>query len=226
MSIVYSNVPFFYSEALPDFKGAYGKLENIPLFDTYIWKDEETPQPTGEQKHLEEFEGIVEEAYCVISESESSKGFHKGDIVKQTIEAKTPLDLSRDKLEEPLLYTIGEEFFYAGKTGNLVKAELREKWGDNITFVAEGSGVMSQTVDYIVVTDDAGNRIDHFRKGERITVNLDLHALPTPKPEEKSSSSEYSGGSGDSGGSGYSGGSGHSGGGGSSGGGSSMNAGR
>lgn len=205
MSIVYSNVPFFYSEALPDFQASYGKLSEIPAFDTFIWKDEKTPQPSGEQKRLEEFAGMVDGAYCAIAAYSGSDGYHAGDIIEQSVPAGTKLDMSKERLEQPLLKVIGEEVLYGGKTGYRVEEELREKWGDGITIVREGSGVMSQPVDYVSVTDDDGNPLQYFRKGQAVMVNLDLHPTPTPEPVHESNSSGYSGGGG-----GYSGGGGSS----------------
>ena len=81
--------------------------------------------------------------------------------------------------------------------------ELIEKWGNSITIIREGSGVMSQQVDYVSVTDDDGNPLQYFRKGQAVMVNLDLRPTPTPKPEpvHESDSSGYAGG-----GEGYSGG--------------------
>lgn len=214
MNIVYSNVPFFYSEALPDFKGAYGTLSNIPAFDAYIWKDEKTPQPSGEQKRLEEFAGMVDGEYCAIAYSSGSNGYNVGDIIEQTVPAGTKLDMSKEKLEQPLLKVIGEEVLYGGKTGYSVEDELIEKWGNSITIIREGSGVMSQPVDYVSVTDDDGNPLQYFRKGQAVMVNLDLRPTPTPEPVDES---ESFGSGGSSGGGGY------SGGGGSSGSGPSMN---
>ena len=112
-----------------------------------------------------------------------------------------------------MIYAIGDEVLYSGKTGNQLAEELAYHWGDSVSVAAGGSGVMSQPILSVTVTDLNGTPIDYFRKGDAITVTLNLKATPTPVPPPQPPA--YSDGGGSSGG-GYSGGSG-SGGGGSSG---------
>lgn len=216
MVIHYSNIPFLYFESLPDFQKEYGTLAQVPMFDTYIWKDEKTMQASGEQKRLEEVYGMVDGEYCAIAANASAKGYHAGDIIEQTIPAGTKLDTSHVKLSEPMLKVIGEELLYNGKTGTRFQQELKEKWGENITIVAGSGGVMSQPVTGVTLTDADGEKLEYFRKGQAVTVTLSLQAVPAPQPqpvytqpsysysEPSYSESSYSGG-GSSGGGGYSG---------------------
>ena len=232
MTVVYSSMPFLFWESLPDFQKEYGRLEKIAPLDTYIWRDEKTMEASGEQKRLEEVYGMVDGEYCAIAASASAKGYHAGDIIEQTIPAGTKLDTSHVKLSEPMLKVVGEELLYSGRTGTRFQEELKEKWGDNITVVAGGSGVMSQPITGVTVTGEDGSKRDYFRKGEAVTVTLSLQATPAPQPVYTQPSYSYSYSEPTySGGGGYSGGDGLSAGrsfsdGGSSGGGRSSNAGR
>lgn len=209
MVIHYSNIPFLYFESLPDFQKEYGTLAQVPMFDTYIWKDEKTMQASGEQKRLEEVYGMVDGEYCAIAANASAKGYHAGDIIEQTIPAGTKLDTSHVKLSEPMLKVIGEELLYNGKTGTRFQQELTERWGENVTIVAGSGGVMSQPVTGVTLTDADGEKLDYFRKGQAVTVTLSLQAVPVPQPQPQPvytqpsysySEPSYSGGGGSSGG--------------------------
>lgn len=182
MRIVYSNIPFFYWEALPDFKQEHGALDAIPAQDTYIWKNETDREKTGQQKALKDVSGMINYDYCSITATQGIGGYNAGDIVNQTFPAGQELDASKTKLEEALLYVIGDEVLYDGKTGNQLQEELTAHFGDSVTVVAGGSGLMGQPVLGAYVTDGNGNPIDYFRKGETVTVELDLKATPVPTP--------------------------------------------
>ncbi len=182
MRIVYSNIPFFYWESLPSFKQEYGDLDSIPAQDTYVWKDENDREATGEQKSLKDISGMVNYDFCSVTASKGSGGYNIGDIVEQTIPAGGELDTSKTKLADALLYVIGDEVLYSGKNGNGLKQELIAHWGDNVSIVAGGSGLMAQPVLSVTVTDANGTPIDHFRKGDAVTVILDLKATPVPTP--------------------------------------------
>lgn len=199
MTVCYSNMPFFYSESLPDFKASYGTLSGIPAFDTYVWENEKTRKASGEQKRLEEMAGMVDGEYCTIAYSDGSDGYNAGDIIDQSVAPATELDTSKTKLDQPLLRVIGEQVLYGGRSGTRVEDEIWEKWGDSVVVVADGSGVMSQPVDYVSVTDENGNSIDYFRKGQKVIVSLDLRPTPTPEPTPVPSYSGHGGYSGDSG---------------------------
>ncbi len=183
MSIVYSNIPFFYWESLPDFKQAYGTLDRIPELDTYLWKNETEREPSGRKKALQEAGGMVNDAYCTIRSSESSKGSKKGDIINQAFPVGEELDTSRTKAEDGLVHVIGDEIFYSGKNGNQLKEELVSRWGESVNVVPGGSGTMTQPVLSVKITDEAGNSIDYFRKGQAVTVTLNLKAVPVPTPQ-------------------------------------------
>ena len=215
MSIVYSNIPFFYWESLPDFKQAYGALDSIPPQDTYVWRTETEREPAGQQKDLADVSGMINYDYCAVSLAKNTGGYNIGDIVSQTLSPGEELDTSKTKLDEPLIYAIGDEVLYSGKTGNQLAEELASHWGDSVSVAAGGSGIMSQPILSVTVTDVNGTPIDYFRKGDAITVTLNLKATPTPVPPPPqqpaySDGGGYSGG-GSSGG-GYSGGSGSGGG--------------
>lgn len=215
MSIVYSNIPFLYWESLPDFKQMYGALDSIPPQDTYVWKNETEREPSGQQKDLADVSGMINYDYCAVSLAKNTGGYNIGDIVSQTLSPGEELDTSKTKLDEPLIYAIGDEVLYSGKTGNQLAEELAYHWGDSVSVAAGGSGVMSQPILSVTVTDVNGTPIDYFRKGDAITVTLNLKATPTPVPPPPqqpaySDGGGYSGG-GSSGG-GYSGGSGSGGG--------------
>lgn len=182
MRIVYSNVPFFYWEALPDFKREYKTLENTPPQDTYIWKNENDREATKETRRLEEVAGMVDAAYCAIVSPDGSKGLRKGDILEQTQPAGEELDVSRVRPKGGLLRVIGEEFLYAGKTGNQFKKELTDSLGESVQVAAKGSGAMAQKILSVTVTDANGAEAKYFRKGDAVTVALKLDAAPTPEP--------------------------------------------
>lgn len=182
MRIVYSDIPFFYWETLPDLKQVYGTLDKIPAQETYILKNEDERESSGQKKRLEEAGGMVDKTYCAISASESSKGFHKGDIIEQTYPAGGELDTSRTRLDRALLCAIGEEVFYSGKSGERFKNELAERWGETVNVVAKGSGVMTQPVLSVTVTGADGTAVDYFKKGDAVTVTLDLASVSTPTP--------------------------------------------
>ncbi len=194
MRIVYSNIPFFYWKALPDFKAEYGTLEKTPAQDTYILKNESDREATGEKKRLEEAGGIVDLSYCAVASSQSAKGPHKGDILEQTRPAGEELDVSRAKPEGGLLHVIGEEFLYGGKTGNQLKKELEDSLGGSVQVTAKGSGVMTQPVSSVTVLDAQGKEINYFRKGEAVTVALNLEDVPAPEPESAQPAYSDSGG--------------------------------
>lgn len=195
MRIIYSNIPFFYWESLPDFQGAYGTLEGIPEQDTYIWKNETEREPSGQKKTLQDGRGMVDGEYCVIPSSESRKGHRKGDILHQTVPPGEELDTSRTKPEGGLLYVAGYEIFYSGKTGNQLKEELTSQWGENIHVEAGGSRAMDQPVLSVTITDENGTAVDYFRKGAGVTVVLNLRAAPTPVPQpDYSDAGGYTGG--------------------------------
>lgn len=182
MCIVYSNIPFFYWETLPDFKQEYTVLDKIPAQDTYIWKNETDRERTGQQKVLKDVSGMVNYDYCSITASQGTGCYNTGDIVNQTFPAGQELDTSKTKLEEALLYVIGDGVLYGGKTGNQVQKELTAHFGDSVHVVAAGSGLMGQPILGATVTNENGNSIDYFRKGEPVTVTLDLKATPVPTP--------------------------------------------
>ena len=195
MCIVYSNIPFFYWESLPDFKGAYGTLDGIPEQDTYIWKNETDRKPSGQKEALRDARGMTDSEYCVILSSESGKGYRQGDIIHQTIPPGEELDTSRTKLEHPLLYVAGHEIFYSGKSGNQLKKELISQWGESIHVEAGGSKAMDQPVLSVTITDGNGAAVDYFRKGDVVTVVLNLRAVPTPEPQpDYSDGGGYTGG--------------------------------
>ncbi len=183
MRIVYSNIPFFYWEALPDFKQEYAELDAIPAQDTYVWKNETVKETTGQQKSLKDVSGMINYDYCSITSARGAGGYNTGDIVNQTFPAGEELDASKTKLQEALLYVIGDEVLYSGKTGNQLQEELTAHFGENVTVKAAGSGLMGQRVLGAAVADGDGNPIDYFRKGEPVTVTLDLEATPVPQPE-------------------------------------------
>lgn len=197
ISIIYSNIPFFYWEALPDFKQAYGTLDQIPQLDTYVWKNETQREPSGQKKALKEVSGMVNDAYCTIRSSESSKGSRRGDIVNQAFPAGEELDTSRTKAEDGLLHVIGDEIFYSGKNGNQLKEELVSRWGESVNVVPGGSGAMTQPVLSVKITDETGNSIDYFRRGQAVTVTLNLKAVPAlaPQPPVYQEEGNYSEGS-------------------------------
>lgn len=184
MCIVYSNVPFFYWESLPDFKQAYGTLDQIPLQDTYIWKNESERELTDQKRSLGDISGIVDKSHCVIAASETSKGLHKGDILDQTFAAGKELDTSRTEMEDALLYVIGEEIFYSGKSGERLEKEVTERWGQAVNVVAGGSKVMTQPVLSVKVADEKGTPVEYFRKGDAVTVTLDLKPVSAPAPAQ------------------------------------------
>lgn len=183
MSITYSNIPFFYWQALPDFKRDYIAIDSIPMQETYVWKNETDRGLSGKQKSLEDVNGMVDDGYCAVSAAKNTGGYNIGDIVEQTVLPGEELDTSKTKLESALLHVIGDEVLYSGKTGNQLQEELTAHWGDSVTVVAGGSGIMSQPVLSVTVTDGNGTFAACFRKGEEVTVTLDLKATPTPTPQ-------------------------------------------
>lgn len=183
MSITYSNIPFFYWQALPDFKRDYIAIDSIPMQETYVWKNETDRGLSGKQKSLKDVNGMVDDSYCAVSAAKNTGGYNIGDIVEQTVMPGEELDTSKTKLESALLHVIGDEVLYSGKTGNQLQEELTAHWGDSVTVVAGGSGIMSQPVLSVTVTDGNGNFAACFRKGEEVTVTLDLKATPTPTPQ-------------------------------------------
>lgn len=190
MTILYSNMPFLYFESLPDFK-ASKRLENIPACDTYVWENEKTRKPSGEQKRLEQMVGMVDGEYCTIAYSDGSEGYNAGDIIEQSVAPETELDTSKTKLEQPLLKVVGEEILYAGKRGWDIETEIQEKWGDSVTVIEGGSGDASQPINYVTITNENGEQVDYFRKGENVTVTLNLRVKPTPIPTPPPVSNYY-----------------------------------
>ena len=183
MRITYSNIPFFYWKALPDFKQAFTALDSIPMQDTYVWENETDRELSGQQKSLADVNGMVDYGYCAVSASKNTGGYNIGDIVEQTVPPGEELDTSKTKLEDALLHVIGDEVLYSGKTGTQLQEELTAHWGDSVTVVAGGSGIMSQPVLSVTVTDGSGTPAACFRRGEAVTVTLDLKATPpTPQP--------------------------------------------
>lgn len=193
LRIVYSNIPFFYWESLPDFKQKYGTLDQLPPQDTYIWKNESERETSGEKKLLQEVGGMVDAAYCVITSSESGKGPHKWDILKQIQPAGTELDTSRTKLEKPLLHVVGSEFFYGEKTGEQFKKELAESLGENVEVASKGGVIMTQPIVSVTVTNKKGVEVDYFRKQDSVTVTLNLKAVPTPELQPLQTQEAYIG---------------------------------
>lgn len=183
MSILYSNVPFLYWEALPDFRSEYGTLEQIPPQDTYVWENETSRKPAEQQKMLQDVKGMVNADYCTIRSSESGKGCKKGDIISQTLPPGEELDMSKVKLEEGLIGVVGDEVFYSGKTGNQLKEEIISHWGEGVNVTVGGSGIMSQPVSSVTMTNGEGAPVEYFRRGDAVTVALNLKATPAPTPE-------------------------------------------
>lgn len=93
------------------------------------------------------------------------------------------MDTSRTKAEDGLLHVIGDEIFYSGKNGNQLKEELVSRWGESVNVVPGGSGAMTQPVLSVKITDETGNSIDYFRRGQAVTVTLNLKAVPAPAPQ-------------------------------------------
>ena len=200
MRITYSNIPFFYWKALPDFKQAFTALDSIPMQDTYVWENETDRELSGQQKSLADVNGMVDYGYCAVSASKNTGGYNIGDIVEQTVPPGEELDTSKTKLEDALLHVIGDEVLYSGKTGTQLQEELTAHWGDSVTVVAGGSGIMSQPVLSVTVTDGNGTPAACFRRGDAVTVTLDLKATPTPTPQPPVHSDGGSAGGGYSGG--------------------------
>lgn len=194
MRIVYSNNPFLYWEALPDFAQTYHTLDAIPAQDVYVWKNETEREATGQQKSLRDVSGMVDDGYCSIASAKDVGDYNVGDIIEQTLPAGKELDASKTKLTEPLLHVIGDEVLYGGKTGTQLEEEFLAHWGGSVQVQAGGSGVMSQPVLSVTVTDGNGTPVSYFRKGDPVTAALELEATPTPTPAPQPASPDSGGG--------------------------------
>jgi hypothetical protein len=60
---------------------------------------------------------------------------------------------------------------------------LVSRWGESVNVVPGGSGEMAQPVLSVKITDANGNLIDYFRKGEKVTVTLNLKEIPATIPQ-------------------------------------------